>query len=121
VGLLWVQRTAKTLAEDVKDGGLVLVSPPEVRAELAGAKKDYVGSWTSSAGSSLKLDADGSLDFQKHEHGGGTETLKVPVARFEGNDIVAKPFVTVRLHVTEAPHRVGEHYEMTVEGIHFTR
>jgi hypothetical protein len=121
VGLLWVQRTAKSLAEDVKDGGLVLVSPPEVRAELAAAKKDYVGSWTSSGGSSLSLDASGNLDFKKHEPGGASETVTAPVARFEGNDLVVKPFITFTLHVTEPPHRVGDRYQMTVDGIRFTR
>lgn len=75
--------------------GLVLASPPEVVAELAGPKKDWVGSWRSAAGkaSTLAIDPQGNVKFVQNEGGSYTETLTAPIAAFDGNDMKFRALV----------------------------
>ena len=121
-GVILLQREAKKISDDLGDGGLLLVAPPEVKADLAGARKDYVGHWKSKKGSSIIIDAEGEMKLDKDEDGDGMkESLQAPIVRFSGNDIVQKPLITITTHVTEAPHKNGDHWEMTADGIHFTR
>jgi hypothetical protein len=119
-GYLLKRKTAE-LAENIADGGMVLVAPPEVKAELEGAKKDYVGSWTSTSGkSTLDIDADGNVKLVKDE-GGMKETITMPIAAFRGNDIEMKAVVTFRIDVPEPPHREGSTWKMRAKGISWRR
>lgn len=122
VGVIAVQREAKKISDDLGDGGLMLVSPPEVKTAVAGPKKDYVGHWKSKKGSSVRISADGEMVFEKDEDGDGMkEKLEAPIVAFAGNDIVQKPLITITTHVSEPPHQNGDHWEMTADGIHFSR
>jgi hypothetical protein len=116
-GFFYVKGKAEGL---VDGGGLVLVSPPEVKAELANAKKDYVGSWRSKKGSTLDIDADGNLKLALDE-GGAKETLTAPIASFQGNDMQIKAFVTLTVPVTSPPRRTGDQWSMTAKGVTFER
>lgn len=119
-GVFYVKAKAEKFADSIDGGGLVLVSPPEVKTELAGAKKEYVGSWTSKKDSTLDIDAEGNLRLVRDE-GGAKETLTAPIAAFQGNDIQIKAFVTLTIPVTSPPHRVGDHWSMTAKGVTFER
>ncbi len=110
-------RGAKQFVAQLGDGGaLMLNSPPQVKAALATDKQDLVGEWHSVRGSSLYIDADGSLAWDKNE---GTHTSKftAPISGFSGNDIEIKMFVKLVLHIQTPPHRVADHSEMTFEGV----
>jgi hypothetical protein len=119
-GVFYVKAKAEKFADSLDGGALVLASPPEVKAELAGAKKDYVGSWKSAKGSTLDLDPEGNLKLVRDE-GGTKETLTAPIAAFQGNDMQIKAFVTLTIPVTSPPHRVGDHWSMTAKGVTFER
>jgi len=120
-GLFYVKKKTQELAEGIGDGGLVLVSPPEVKAELAGAKKDYVGSWVSVSGkSTLDIDADGNMKLMKDE-GGGKETYTMPIAAFRGNDIEVKALITLKIVVPEPPHQVAGKWQMRAKGVTWRR
>ncbi len=120
VGVILIGREAQKISDDLGEGGLMLVAPPEVKADLAGPKKDYVGHWKSKKGSSITIDAEGDMKVDKDEDG-TKESLQAPIVRFSGNDIVQKPLITITTHVSEAPHKNGDHWEMTADGIHFAR
>ena len=118
---MWLGHQVKEVKESIADGGLVLVSPPEVVTDLAGPKKDYVGSWTSASGkSTLDISPDGSLKLVQDERG-TKETLTAPIAAFLGNDIEIRVGLKFELKVSEPPHRAIDHWEMTARGITFRR
>ncbi len=120
-GAIWVGHKAKEVGQSIADGGLVMVAPAEVVAELAGAKKDYVGSWTSASGkSTLDIQSDGSLKLVQDERG-TKETLTAPIAAFVGNDIELRMGLVFKIDVSVTPHRVGDRFEMTARGIKFSR
>lgn len=120
-GVLWLGKKAeKALAEATDGGGLVISSPADVTAALAGPKKAYVGTWRSKKGSVLEIDATGQMSFAKHE-GGTNSTTNAPIAAFAGDDFKVRVFVEVTFHVARPPHQVGDHWEMTVDGIEFER
>jgi hypothetical protein len=114
---------AKKFAAAMQDGGaLVLESPPEVKAALAGAKSAYVGSWTSTTGSALVIEPSGHMRVDRRGAGvRGATNVELPIAAFQGDDIIAKAIVTITLHVSVPPHAVDGHQEMTVDGTPFTR
>ncbi len=122
LGAYWLKNKAQDLAANVADaGGLVLVSPPAVVSELAGIKKDYVGSWASKGGSKLVIGDQGTFLFENKETRGSTEKYSAPIAAFRGNDIELKVLVLVTIRVTDPPKRSGSHWTMTADGILFER
>lgn len=121
VGVYFVKKEANKLTEGMADGGgLMLESPAEVKAAIAGDKKDYVGSWKSARGSTLDIDADGNFKLV-YDEGGVKETLTAPIAAFRGNDIQIRVFVTITVAVSSPPQRVGDHFTMTAKGTKFER
>jgi hypothetical protein len=123
-GLYWVKRKVAKVAAEMADGGarLVLVSPVAVTDALTGAKKDYVGVWTSERGSTLTIDAMGNMSFEKDEDGDGVkEKLNMPIAAFVGNDIQCQAFVTLTVHVSQPPSQVSGQWHMTADGIPLER
>lgn len=120
-GAVWVGHKAKEVKQNIADGGLVLVAPAEVVAELAGPKKDYVGPWVSASGkSTLDILADGTLKLVQDENG-GKEELTAPIAAFVGNDMELRLGLTFKIAVSQPPHRKGERFEMVARGITFHR
>jgi hypothetical protein len=119
----YIKREATRLVgEAIDGGGLVMASPAAVTSELAGAKKAYVGSWKSAHGSTLDIDASGYMDYEKDEDGDGNkESIKAPIAAFHGDDMEVKLVVTLTVHVTGAPHKVGDTWEMTADRVTLTR
>jgi flagellar basal body-associated protein FliL len=121
VGAYYVKQKTKEFAENIADGGMVLVSPPEVKAELAGAKKDYVGSWKSVSGkSTFDIDAEGNMKLEKDE-GGAKEAYTMPIAAFRGNDIEARAVITFKIDVPEPPHQVSGKWQMRAKGVTWQR
>jgi hypothetical protein len=119
-GAFWLKGKAEgALGELADGGGIVLASPPAVKAELAGPRKAYVGSWHGSGGD-LIIDADGNLKFDKHKASGMKESLNAPIAAFVGNDIEIRVLVRMVVKVTP-PHKVGDHWEMTADGVTLER
>lgn len=116
---LYIKSAASDMVQSMADGGMPLSSPEEVRTALAGAKKDYVGEWKSAGGSELTIDESGSLHIEKKE-GNNKNNLSAPIAAFEGDNIIIKVFVKVTFRVT-APKRVGNEFEIVVDGITFRR
>ena len=118
--LFWVQRKATEIAGNAKDGGIVLVSPPEIVAELAGPKKGYVGQWRGND-TVLDVDAQGNVRFERVTAAGSTEKITAPIAAFDGNDMKFRAFIEFTIAVSEAPHEVGDHWEMTAKGVKLRR
>jgi hypothetical protein len=120
-GAVWLGNRAKEVSQGLADGGLVLASPPAVVAELAGPKKDYVGSWTSVSGkSTLDIEPDGTMKLVQDENG-TKETLTAPIGAFAGNDMEIRFGFTIKVNVSEPPHRAGAGWEMTVRNVTFRR
>jgi hypothetical protein len=104
-------------------------SPSAVVAELHGAKTAYVGSWRSkdqTLPADLSIDATGEISYSESSRlrasrgeTGDFDAHALQIRAFEGDDIVVDS--TLRIKVTSAPHRVGDHVEMTANGIAFTR
>jgi hypothetical protein len=104
-------------------------SPKTVTTALHGAKKDYVGAWsTKGTGLSASLDiaATGVISYYESEplrasrgERGDYEAGPSDITAFEGDDIVAGQ--SLRIKVTSRPHVVGDHLEMTANGLRFVR
>jgi hypothetical protein len=120
LGAFIVKRKVDKVASEIADGGIVLAAPPAVKAELAGPKKDYVGSWRSAAGSSLDIDPDGNMKYVKDE-GGAKESITAPIAAFRGDDIEVKFGITLTVRVTEPPRLIGTTWQMKANGVAFER
>ena len=57
-GAFWLKSKAEGALSELADGGgIVMASPPAVLAELAGARKDYVGDWRGANGNELVIHA----------------------------------------------------------------
>lgn len=115
-----MQKKATELASNAKDGGLVLVAPPEVVAELAGPKKGYVGMWRGQ-NALLDVDAQGNVHYERETANGSTEKINAPIAAFNGNDMKFRAIIELTIPVSEAPHEVGDHWEMTAKDVKLRR
>lgn len=106
--------------KDDDAGPLVLVSPPEVKAELAGPKKDYVGAWKSAHGNTVVISADGAFAWS-YDEGGTKSSMNAAIAAFKGNDIELRAFIRMTYPVTNPPHREGDRWSMTMKDVTFER
>jgi hypothetical protein len=123
-GYFWVKGKAEAVVNEIGEAGgkLVLVAPDEVKAALAGDKKDYVGHWSSKKGSTLTIDPTGNLLYEKDEDGDGVkEKLQAPIAAFAGDDIQCQAFLTFTVHVTSTPKLEAGKWRMVVDGIEMER
>ena len=118
-----VRRGAAAVAASIGDAGppISIVSPPAVAAELAGAKRAYVGDWRSVAGSFLEIQPNGQLTYDTREPGRPRERLTLAIAAFRGADIEARAIAVFTLRVSVPPRRSGGGWEMVVDGATFTR
>jgi hypothetical protein len=113
---MYAKSKVTELAASIGEAGVTLASPPEVRAALAGPKSDYLGTWSNGKGGVFEIAADGAFKFEKE----GGKTV-APIAAFDGNNIVIKVLVTITFKIAVAPHRVGDHFELVMDGATFTR
>jgi hypothetical protein len=83
-------------------------------------RHDYVGEWEGT-GMYLVITPDGGLHYRRVT-GSGKTKLNVPIQEFKGDDFVAGlgPFSTTFV-VSRRPHRVGDEWKMTVDGVELTR
>ena len=103
------------------EGGVAVAGPAVVRRALAGSRQGYVGSWRSARGSTLDIHPDGRLVFDNTERPGSTSRMDGEISAFAGDDIEVFMLVSVTLKVTQAPHEVADHWEMTLDGVRFER
>ena len=121
-GFFWVKNKAEDLVAQAGDGGFgfVVSSPDQVRAELKGPRKDYVGHWRTDNGSTLDISSTGELAYNRiGEHGHTSYTM--PIAGFNGADIVCKAFITITIKVSQLPHEVDGKWEMVADDGKFHR
>jgi hypothetical protein len=118
-GAYFLKRKATAALQELADGGAFVVASPEaVRTALSGARKDYVGSWRSAKGSTLDIAEDGAMRLQKNGDGDGMrQTITAPIAEFRGDDLVVRMLFTMTVRVSSPPHKVGDHWEMTADGM----
>ncbi|MFC4158208.1 hypothetical protein [Chitinimonas lacunae] len=89
----------------------------------------YVGDWRSSGGAwqgqgdgmRLQIAADGRVEYQRRE-GKQLTTISAPLQGFSGNGFEVGIWGwTTTFVVSEAPHRVGPHWTMVVDGMRLDR
>lgn len=90
------------------------------KSEPLTMRKDYVGLWTA-PGLTLQIAADGGVDYKRSTNGSNV-SLDAPIQKFEGNNFVVGigPFGTT-FKVSQPPHKVGDAWKMTVDGVELTR
>lgn len=84
-------------------------------------KAAYVGQWKSE-GMSLRISADGRVDYRRVE-GSSSTKISAPIQRFDGPhfDVGVGP-ITTRFTVSSPPEDDGEGtLRMTVDGVRLTR
>ena len=87
---------------------------------LPESKQDYAGDWQSK-GMKLLILTDGTVAYRRSRNGVVT-TVDGPIKEFSGSDIVVGfLFVTTTFEVTERPHKVGEQWQMVVDGVRLAR
>ena len=80
----------------------------------------YAGDWQAS-GMRLVITAAGQVHYARR-NGGANTTIDAPLASFDGDDfIVGIGPLTTRFVVTRPPHREGNAWKMTVDGVELTR
>ncbi len=104
-------------------------SPKSVTEALHGEKKEYVGKWATkdtTLSAELQIEATGDISYDESSalrasrgQSGNLEADQLYIRSFEGDDIVVDP--SLRIAVTKAPHLVGDHFEMTANGVDFVR
>ena len=83
-------------------------------------KSAYVGEWRA-AEMAILITQDGEVRYARKEKG-KSRSMKAPLKRFEGdNFIVGLGPVSTTFAVSVAPHRDGDAWRMTVEGVELTR
>jgi hypothetical protein len=87
---------------------------------LPADKRDYAGNW-SAPGMSLTIAYDGNVSYRR-TRGGESTSINAPIQRFEGPSFfVGVGPLTTRFEVTSAPHRDGNLWKMTVDGVELAR
>jgi hypothetical protein len=83
-------------------------------------KSDYVGEWKHPT-ISLLITQNGSVKY-KREEGSVSKSIDAPLKGFKGNSFVVGfgPMNTTFV-VSKPPHKVGENWVMTVDGVELTR
>ena len=83
-------------------------------------KADYVGQWDAE-GMSLLITRDGSIRYLRLRKGART-SIDGPLKGFAGNDFeVGIGPMTTTFKVSAPPHRVGDEWRMTVDGVELVR
>jgi hypothetical protein len=83
-------------------------------------KLTYVGEWESKEMYLLIL-SDGTVSYQRLQHG-GTTSINAAIIEFVGDDfIVGFSFLRTTFEVTKAPHQVDGRWIMVVDGIQLVK
>ncbi|QNA87524.1 hypothetical protein G4G28_01875 [Massilia sp. Dwa41.01b] len=83
-------------------------------------KMAYVGDWQGKD-MRLQLAKDGQVKY-KRDRPGKKLDLSVDLQRFDGNDFeVGTSLIRSRFVVSKPPHREGDKWKMTVDGVELTR
>jgi hypothetical protein len=83
-------------------------------------KSDYVGEWISPQ-AALFISQDGTIRYA-HKEKGVSKTVKTSLQGFEGNNLkVGFGPVSSTLSVGVAPHRDGDDWKMTVDGVELVK
>ncbi len=87
---------------------------------LPADKATYAGHW-SGAQVELVITPEGRVDYKRSTANGNT-SIKSPIKEFAGNDMVVGvgPMATTFV-VSAPPHREGDAWKMTVDGVELTR
>lgn len=93
-------------------------SPKAVIAELQGPRAVYIGEWKSGK-TTYTISANGNVDIFSSGDGVTSESEGY-IKAFERDDILLDDNKW-RIKVTSAPHRVGDHFEMTADGLSLQR
>lgn len=104
-------------------------SPKAVTTALQGEKKAYVGKWSTKdrdLSADLVIDATGEISYNESSRlrasrgqSGNYEADFLHITAFEGDDILVGR--DLRIKVTNKPHVVGDHIEMTANDLLFLR
>lgn len=87
---------------------------------LPADKIDYAGDWQG-INMRLWIGSDGNVSYQRVQ-GASRTSINAPLQRFEGaNFFVGVGPLNARFEVTQPPHRVGNVWKMTVDGVELTR
>ena len=91
---------------------------------LAPAQAAYAGQWTG-PGIALAIGTDGMVDYRKVEerkNGTYSTNINAPIQEFVANGFtVGLGPITTTFVVQAAPHKDGEVWKMTVDGVELTR
>ena len=80
----------------------------------------YAGDWQS-PDMRLVITAAGEVHYARRK-GGANTTIDAPIKSFDGDDfVVGLGPLTTRFVVTRPPHREGNAWKMTVDGVELTR
>jgi hypothetical protein len=84
------------------------------------ARAAYVGDWRGE-NMQLLISPGGQVHYFR-QRGGSRTTVDMPIQAFEGDDIIVGfgPFKT-RFAVSKPPHREGNVFKMTVDGVELVR
>jgi hypothetical protein len=83
-------------------------------------KADYVGEWISPQ-TALLISQDGTIRYA-HKEKGVSKTVKTSLQGFEGNNLkVGLGPISSTLIVSVAPHRDGDDWKMTVDGVELVK
>jgi hypothetical protein len=99
---------------------LVVLALAACNKPLPADRAAYAGQW-SGAQVSLIITQDGMVDY-KTVDGGVNKSINAPIKEFSGNDMVVGvgPMSTTFV-IASPPHRVGEAWKMTVDGVELTK
>ena len=100
--------------------GLLILLAACGKSEPLTMRKDYAGLWTA-PGVTLQIAADGGVHYKRSTNGSKV-SLDAPIQKFEGDNFVVGigPFGTT-FKVSKPPHKDGDTWKMTVDGVELTR
>jgi hypothetical protein len=84
------------------------------------AKAEYVGTWTANK-MHLVITSDGYVQYERLG-GNGRTSINAPIQKFDGdNFVVGVGFLRTTFVVSRPPHREGNRWKMTVDGVELVR
>lgn len=109
---------ARALQELATGEGGPPMTDEEVRAALAGPKKDYVGRWTTPLGNGvLQIQADGRVGYSM-QRGAARENANAKITSFTDDAFYV---MTFRFAIEQPPARTGNTWKMKVRGATWER
>jgi hypothetical protein len=87
---------------------------------LPADRSDYAGDWQAE-NVRLQISTGGRVVYHRFE-GGSEKRIKAPLQSFAGDDfVVGVWFIRTTFKVSRPPHREGDSWKMTVDGMELTR